>query len=506
MSDDDETRLMTDQDEGTTRFVSSPDPVETDETHVAGPAGNSRQGNDWQEQSSIPGASSEPEGPSEATAVAAISWQTQIARTTAPDNTLDQADALKPGSLIRDRFVLESVLGTGGMGTVFLALDKRKEEARDAEPHVAMKVLSGEIARHPQAFIILQRETRKSQQLAHPNIITVYDFDRDTDTGSVYMIMEELRGQTLDRIIAEHPEGLPLDQVNHIVDGISQGLAYAHSKDIVHSDLKPGNVFVTEDKVVKLLDFGIARAISDSSSPGDGTVFDAGELGGLTPTYASLEMFEGNNPAPSDDVYALGLIAYELNVGTHPYRRLPAPRALQEQFSIERPKNLSNRQWRAIAGAVALTPNERIVTVEDFRNLYFVRPLRLILSLVAGGLIAVTAVLTLTLAPPGEPEAVPLERLPINVQTKVKAELAQAQEALQFGDINAALHHITMVDEAHPYNPSAKILADELVEMALVRIEPLADDIESERIQTLLSYGPLAENKELLNRLEELQP
>ena len=436
------------------------------------------------------------------TELAEISWQTQVASTLQSGESAMASGSLGPGSIIRDRFVLESSLGAGGMGSVFRALDIRKQEAQDAEPHVAIKVLSGEIATHPQAFIMLQRETRKSQQLAHPNIITVYDFDRDGDR--VYMTMEELRGKTLDTMIAENPRGMPLETVHAIVDGISQGLSYAHSKDIIHSDLKPGNIFMTDEGVIKLLDFGIARAVSDSSTPGSGTVFDAGELGGLTPTYASLEMFAGEDPSPSDDVYALGLIAYELATGIHPYRRLPAPRALEEQRQAERPKNLSNRQWRAVSGAISLTTDNRITSVDDFRKLYFGRPTLLILSGVATLLVAATAAATLLLAPPEKLEAVPFDTLPAEIQVKVETNLEQAREALQFRDINAALHHLSVVDELHQYNPTAKVLAEDLVQMTLERIEPLEDDIEYKRIQTLLSYAVLANNEALAERLEQL--
>ena len=95
---------------------------------------------------------------------------------------------LAVGALIKDRFRITAVLGTGGMGTVYQALDLRKEEASDSDPHVAIKVLSGELAAHAQSFIMLQRESRKSQELAHPNIITVYDFDRDG-----YITKEDVR-------------------------------------------------------------------------------------------------------------------------------------------------------------------------------------------------------------------------------------------------------------------------------------------------------------------------
>ena len=99
---------------------------------------------------------------------------------------------LEPGSIIKKRFVLETLLGKGGMGLVFGAIDRRKEEARDPNPRVALKVLNADFQRHPQAFMALQREARKAQTLAHPNVVTVFDFDRDGD--AVYMTMELLEG------------------------------------------------------------------------------------------------------------------------------------------------------------------------------------------------------------------------------------------------------------------------------------------------------------------------
>ena len=99
---------------------------------------------------------------------------------------------MEPGSVIKKRFVLETLLGKGGMGLVFGAIDRRKEEARDPNPRVALKVLNADFQRHPQAFMALQREARKAQTLAHPNVVTVFDFDRDGD--AVYMTMELLQG------------------------------------------------------------------------------------------------------------------------------------------------------------------------------------------------------------------------------------------------------------------------------------------------------------------------
>ena len=143
---------------------------------------------------------------------------------------------LQPGSVIKQRFVLESMLGKGGMGLVFGAIDRRKQEARDPNPYVALKVLNADFQRHPQSFMALQREARKAQTLAHPNVVTVFDFDRDGD--DVYMTMELLTGRTLESIVRDaRGKGNGAEVSLPIIRGIAEGLAYAHRKGIVHSDL-----------------------------------------------------------------------------------------------------------------------------------------------------------------------------------------------------------------------------------------------------------------------------
>ncbi|MFC6755164.1 protein kinase domain-containing protein, partial [Halorubrum tibetense] len=131
--------------------------------------------------------------------------------TASPTQTGNQTQTLNPltntlhvpyavgGDVIKERFIIEKVLGQGGMGIVCKAVDLRKVEAEDQQPHVAIKLLSHEFSKHADAFKSLQRETKKTQSLAHPNIITVYDFDRDNDT--IFMTMEVLDGHPLDDIL-----------------------------------------------------------------------------------------------------------------------------------------------------------------------------------------------------------------------------------------------------------------------------------------------------------------
>lgn len=271
--------------------------------------------------------------------------------------------------VLKHRFILEEVLGAGGMGIVYKAKDQLKVEAHDRDPYVAIKVLSEEFKSHPEAFISLQRESRKSQRIAHPNIVNVYDFDRDGDT--VFMTMEFLDGSPLDQLIRQYKStGLPTDDAWSILNGMSSALSHAHAQKIIHSDFKPGNVFVTKNGLAKVFDFGIARAVAQvehlEDNPEDKTIFDAGSLGALTPAYASLEMLEGEEPDIRDDIYALGCVAYELFTGEHPYNKVPADEAERQGLKPKRIANIKKYQWRAIEKAISFRRENRIESVDHF--------------------------------------------------------------------------------------------------------------------------------------------
>ncbi len=269
------------------------------------------------------------------------------------------------GATVKQRFILEELLGQGGMGSVYKARDLRKEEARDSQPYVALKLLSDEFRRHPDSLVALQREAKKAQVLAHPNIVTVHDFDRDGTR--VYMTMEYLQGDPLDLVIRRRGAlgGLPQKEALHIIDRMSRGLAYAHQQGIVHSDFKPGNVFLTSEGNAKILDFGIARAARvGAASGGDETRFDPATIGAITPAYASPEMLAGEVPEPADDVYALGCVAHELLTGRHPFldeqgRKLPADEAVRRGMKPPQLKNLPKRVSRAVARSLAPRREER---------------------------------------------------------------------------------------------------------------------------------------------------
>ncbi|HEY3487547.1 MAG TPA: bifunctional serine/threonine-protein kinase/formylglycine-generating enzyme family protein, partial [Gammaproteobacteria bacterium] len=234
-------------------------------------------------------------------------------------------------------------------------------------PYVAIKVLTAAFRQHQNAFIALQREASKAQRLAHPNIGTVFDFDREGEL--IFMTMELLEGSELKTFIAELPKGgLPLAEALPLIEGMARALGYAHQSKLIHSDFKPGNVFLTKDKTIKVIDFGIARASQSKDAGGETTVFDPGQLGALTPTYATYEMFGGQEPHPSDDIYALGCTAYELLTGKHPYAKLSALKAKEKNLKPLplTDKKLSKLQEQTLRRSVALLRKDRIQTIEEF--------------------------------------------------------------------------------------------------------------------------------------------
>lgn len=299
------------------------------------------------------------------------------------------------GDTLNGRFVLEECLGVGGMGTVYKALDLRKLEASDRKPYIAIKVLNMQFSGHPKSLIALQREARKAQQLAHRNIVTVYDFDRDGPT--VFLTMEYLQGKSLNLVLrAPDFNGLPYIKAMPIIVGMGSALSYAHERGFVHCDFKPANVFLTDRGEVKVIDFGIARGFQQPTDETDQTVFDPGSLGGMTPAYASPEMFEHREPDPRDDIYALACVSYELLTGKHPFNRVSATEARAKNLKPEPPKALSRGQWKALRQALSLDRATRTPTVMRFLAGLGAEPQRVgaHVPMVVGGVIAGVAIAT----------------------------------------------------------------------------------------------------------------
>ncbi len=278
--------------------------------------------------------------------------------------------ALKVGSVIGGRYELQAQLGSGGMGKVFKARDRLRAEAQDRDPHIALKILSDEFKAHPDSMIAMQREAKRAQTLSHPNVINVHDFFRDGP--HLYLTMELLEGKPLDEMLrAEYWGGLHFDDAWPIIESVCSALQYGHEKGIVHSDIKPANIFICTDGTVKVLDLGIARPIPLANVPeSEQTSFDPGKrLGSLTPAYASLEMWYQDTPDPRDDIYALACVAYMLLAGVHPFKGKSAKRAAEEKLIPEKIDSISHGQWSALIGGLEFHRSNRTKSVNQFRRL-----------------------------------------------------------------------------------------------------------------------------------------
>jgi len=296
--------------------------------------------------------------------------------------------ALAP-NVLKSRFVLEQQLGSGGMGTVYLAKDLRRVEAQDRNPHLAIKILNADFRVHPDAFVALQREAAKSQSLSHRNIVKIFDFDKDGDLP--FITMELLRGNELSELLLQYPQGLPDSLAWTVIENLCAALTHAHAEGVIHADLKPGNLFVTHAGQLKIFDFGLARAVQANFSQGvmqtrsdvGDMVFDAAALGALTPAFASKATLHGNAPNAADDVFAAALVIYQILTGKHPYNRIPADKIDSRAVALERPRQLSSRQWRALSSALALEEADRVASIADLQSGLFEQsqwPMRLLVT------------------------------------------------------------------------------------------------------------------------------
>ena len=353
-----------------------------------------------------------------------------------------------PGDTLAGRFELKELIGQGGMSQVYLAIDKMKLEAGSRKPEVAIKLMDVSGPAADSAFIALQRETQKSQDLNHNNIVRVNDFYRDDASGALFITMEYLSGAPLsNKLRGLGGKGLPEEQAFDYIRQMGLALAHAHGKRIVHADFKPSNVFVTEDGVLKVIDFGIARASrKPDDDPQDMTVFDPRELGALTPAYASPEMIEHHPADERDDVYSLGCVAYELLTGRHPFARASAVQAREGGMTPARPPGLSRSQWQALRGALAFERDSRTPTVDAFLEglLPASRPLpsALLVALGAAAGVAVWFFYAQPLEPPALETPVlpmPQESLPAPVPQPIPEVEPPAQPVVQLPEAGDAI-------------------------------------------------------------------
>jgi serine/threonine protein kinase len=252
---------------------------------------------------------------------------------------------------IAGRYRIEGRLGVGGMSTVHLAFDSRLER------YVALKLLAEHLADDPTFVSRFRREALAAARLVHPNIVQVFDFGFDSGHHQHFIVMEHVPGQSCAELLRDRGH-LDVDLALDIVTQACRGLEYAHRHGVVHRDVKPGNLLVSEGEVVKLADFGIARAADQSSITQVGSV-----LG--TAAYLSPEQARGDEAGPQADLYSLGVVTYQLISGRLPYEASSLSElALKQQREAPIPLDQLNQQVPhslalAVGNALAIDQTER---------------------------------------------------------------------------------------------------------------------------------------------------
>ena len=266
-----------------------------------------------------------------------------------------------------------------------------------------------------------------------------------------------LTGKSLRTLVQENASGIPAWEATPMIRSMAKALAYAHDNDIVHSDFKPANVFLTRKQQIKVLDFGLARANKGAAPAEGGSLLDSCVLAGMTPAYASPDVLAGHEPAPADDVFSLAIVAFELLTGRHPFdyervdtARLPAVKATPLP-------GLSRSQRRALMRAFEIERGRRQKNAGEFLREFdaSVKTKRALQGVAALAVLLPIAVFFLS--EPGGGPAIPFEDLPPEVRADFDQAVAEGERALSFGavGINDALSYFSSAYRLHPNNPRA---------------------------------------------------
>jgi len=285
-----------------------------------------------------------------------------------PQAAPDAESALVPGRVLRARFELIEEVGRGGLSRVFKAKDLVAERAGLFMPLVALKIIEAGPDGDPDVVALMHREARRLRDLVHPNIVRVFDMDVEGDIH--FMVMEYLDGQTLARALRTAPaHKLAAHQVDRILIDVCAGLKFAHRRNILHADLKPANVFITNSGQVKLIDFNIAYpAARARRHDAEDTVAILGRLGGVTPAYASPQRLSGGEPNEGDDIFSLAVLIYIALTGKRPFGGLNALEAMEKSKPAEMNVPMSMAVRRALFKALALDDKERTASIAEFMD------------------------------------------------------------------------------------------------------------------------------------------
>jgi serine/threonine protein kinase len=246
------------------------------------------------------------------------------------------------------------------MGTVFKAMDRYRCDLPKDNRYVAIKFLHEDTGGRPEVLSNLRHEFYCAQALSHRSIVKVHELDRDEDVA--FFTMELIEGELLSSALERSgPSSISGPHAWSIILEIADGLAHAHARNVVHGDLKPQNIMITNSGELRILDFGASHALAHRRSSADGA-----RKTNLTPAYACCELLEGREADPRDDLYALACVTYELLAGEHPFQHRSSTAARDLGLVARRPPGLTRRQWQTLAMGLSWSREGRSISVREW--------------------------------------------------------------------------------------------------------------------------------------------
>jgi formylglycine-generating enzyme required for sulfatase activity len=271
---------------------------------------------------------------------------------------------LERGSIVDNRFRLREMIGEGNTSRIYKALDLANSAKTDS--HVALKLLKAPLGNNAAAVQYLDDTARALNSDPHPNIARISACGSDGNTA--FLAMELLPAKSLARKI-RHADGepLPREEALRIIEDIAAALEFAHARNIVHGDLKPGNVLITDADVTKVIDFGLTRVtgrlVTGLPSGASNTIRG---MRALALSYASPEVVDLGEPDLRDDVFALACIAWHLLSGEHPFEGQVSTAARDSRMTLARTSQLTECEFKALSRALAFSRSRRPLSVRQF--------------------------------------------------------------------------------------------------------------------------------------------
>lgn len=275
---------------------------------------------------------------------------------------------LKVGTVLLGRYMLMQLIAQGGTSYIYRARDMVAVLGEDQEQsHIAIKIvkqLDGDVV----GSQLMLYEALTTRHLAHPNIIKVYDYHRDGDLN--FVTMELINGESLAELLTRSPgKKLAFRHGMMILRSVAQALQAAHDQGVIHSDIKPSNILMTERGDVKVIDFATARASLGAKDIHQAFSHDA-NFYGYTLAYASPETIADKPAKPNDDVFSLACIVYETLTGKHPYDRYASNSSEAAALKLKKPESINLWQWRVLKRALSLKAKRRYSSVREFMQTF----------------------------------------------------------------------------------------------------------------------------------------